>query len=216
SLDERQVYEMYYDYSEPIKTVVSHRILAMNRGEKEKVLRVSITPPIEQIIANLERKIIQQKTHESVRGFLKESIEDSYKRLIQPSIEREIRTALTEEAEEKAIEIFSMNLKNLLLQPPLKSRTILGIDPAFRTGCKLAVIDETGKMKAVDVIYPTAPRNDIAGASKKVKHFIEEYGVDLIAIGNGTASRETELFVADLINKEQLDTPYLIVNEAGA
>ncbi|WP_440896792.1 Tex family protein [Amphibacillus sp. Q70] len=216
SLDEKQVYEMYYDYSEPVKTVVSHRILAMNRGEKEKVIRIHIAAPIEISLSYLERKIIDQKTTEQVQDFLKKSIEDSYKRLIQPAIEREIRTSLTEMAEEKAIEIFSMNLKNLLLQPPLKKQTILGIDPAFRTGCKLAVIDETGRMKAVDVIYPTAPRNDIAGAGKKVKQFIADYAVDLIAIGNGTASRETEQFVADLINDEKLTTPYLIVNEAGA
>lgn len=216
SLDEKQVYEMYYDYSEPVKAVVSHRILAMNRGEKEKVIRISIVAPVETSLNYLERKMIEPKATEQVRDFLKESIEDSYKRLIQPAIEREIRTSLTETAEEKAIEIFSMNLKNLLLQPPLKRQTILGIDPAFRTGCKLAVIDETGRMKAVDVIYPTAPRNDIAGASKKVKQFIETYAVDLIAIGNGTASRETELFVADLINNEHLTIPYLIANEAGA
>lgn len=216
SLDEKQVYEMYYDYSEPVKSVVSHRILAMNRGEKEKVIRINIVAPAEISLGYLERQIIKSTAPIQVQDFLKATIEDSFKRLIQPAIEREIRTTLTETAEEQAIEIFSMNLKNLLLQPPLKRQTILGIDPAFRTGCKLAVIDETGKMKAVDVIYPTAPKNDVAGASKKVKQFIAEYDIDLIAIGNGTASRETELFVADLIQNENLAIPYLIVNEAGA
>ena len=185
---------MYYDYTEPIKTVVSHRILAMNRAEKEDVIRVSINVSIEHIQNYLERQIIKPTTDQQVREFLQSAIADSYKRLIQPSIEREIRSTLTEQAEEQAIDIFSMNLRHLLLQPPLKRQTILGVDPAFRTGCKLAVIDETGKVLAVDVIYPTAPKNDIKGARKVVGRMINDYQVQLIAIGNGTASRETEQF----------------------
>lgn len=216
TLDEKQVYGMYYDYSEPLKSVVPHRILAMNRGEKEDVLRISINPPVDRILDHLERKIVFPNTNELIRDFLKTTIEDSFKRLIQPSIEREIRTSLTEKAEDNAINVFSVNLKNLLLQPPLKKQTILAVDPAFRTGCKLAVIDETGKVEAIDVIYPTAPRNDVVGARKKVKEFIKKHQVDLIAIGNGTASRETEAFIADFIQDEKLETPYLIVNEAGA
>lgn len=216
SLDEKHVYQMYYDYTEPIKTVVSHRILAMNRAEKEDVIRVSINVSIEHIQNYLERQIIKPTTDQQVREFLQAAIADSYKRLIQPSIEREIRSTLTEQAEEQAIDIFSMNLRHLLLQPPLKRQTILGVDPAFRTGCKLAVIDETGKVLAVDVIYPTAPKNDIKGARKVVGRMINDYQVQLIAIGNGTASRETEQFIADFINDEQLNVSYLIVNEAGA
>ncbi|NMA90394.1 MAG: RNA-binding transcriptional accessory protein [Amphibacillus sp.] len=216
SLDEKHVYQMYYDYTEPIKTVVSHRILAMNRAEKEDVIRVSINVSIEHIQNYLERQIIKPTTDQQVREFLQSAIADSYKRLIQPSIEREIRSTLTEQAEEQAIDIFSMNLRHLLLQPPLKRQTILGVDPAFRTGCKLAVIDETGKVLAVDVIYPTAPKNDIKGARKVVGRMINDYQVQLIAIGNGTASRETEQFIADFINDEQLNVSYLIVNEAGA
>lgn len=216
ALDEKRVYQMYYEYSEPIKRVASHRTLAMNRAEKEDVIRINILVSIDHITNYLARKIIRQTTNDQISAFLQATIEDSYKRLIQPSIEREIRTTLTEVAEEQAIEIFSMNLRNLLLQPPLKRKTILAVDPAFRTGCKLAVIDETGRVKAVDVIYPTAPRNDITGSRKTVKRYIEDYQVELIAIGNGTASRETELFIADFINDEQLDVPYLIVNEAGA
>ena len=216
TLDEKRVYEMYYDYSEAIKTVVSHRILAMNRAEKEDVIRVSISITIDSILSYLERQVIKQTAEDNVREFLANALEDSYKRLIQPSIEREIRNALTETAEEQAIDIFSLNLRNLLLQPPLKRQTILGVDPAFRSGCKLAAIDETGKVLEVAVIYPTAPKNDIVGSSKIVKRFIADYEIDLIAIGNGTASRETELFIAELINDEGLDVPYLIVNEAGA
>ncbi|BAM46488.1 Tex family protein [Amphibacillus xylanus] len=216
SLDEKHVYQMYYDYTEPIKTVVSHRILAMNRAEKEDVIRVSINVSIEHIQNYLERQIIKPTTDQQVREFLQAAIADSYKRLIQPSIEREIRSTLTEQAEEQAIDIFSMNLRHLLLQPPLKRQTILGVDPAFRTGCKLAVIDETGKVLAVDVIYPTAPKNDIKGARKVVGRMINDYQVQLIAIGNGTASRETEQFIADFINDEQLNVSYLIVNESGA
>lgn len=216
TIDEKRVYEMYYDYSEPVKTIASHRVLAVNRAEKEEVVRISLSITTDTILSYLGRKIIKRSADDRVREFLTEAIEDSYKRLIQPAIEREIRSTLTETAEEQAIEIFSLNLRNLLLQPPLKRQTILGVDPAFRSGCKLAVIDETGKVLAIDVIYPTAPRKDIDGSGKVVKQFIEKFDVDLVAIGNGTASRETELFIAELINDEHLDVPYLIVNEAGA
>ncbi|MBM7543272.1 Tex family protein [Amphibacillus cookii] len=214
--DEKGVYEMYYEYEEAIKSIVAHRILALNRGEKEDVLKVSVDTPLDTILAFLKRKIISRGTPEAVQVFLTEAIADSYKRLIQPAIEREVRTSLTEVAEEQAIEIFSKNLKNLLLQPPLKGKMILGVDPAFRTGCKLAVVDETGRMIAVDVIYPTAPKNDIKGATSKVRSYVKQYNIELIAIGNGTASRETEQFIANVIEQEKLTTPYIIVNEAGA
>ncbi|MFD2639745.1 Tex family protein [Piscibacillus salipiscarius] len=213
--DEKQIYQMYYDYSEPVSKMAHHRVLAVNRGEKEKVLKVIIEPPVDQILDYLNKSVIQRQDLEETL-FLKEAADDSYKRLIQPSIEREIRSSLTEEAEDHAIDIFSKNLRQLLLQPPLKGKTILGVDPAYRTGCKLAVIDETGHMKEVDVIYPTAPRKDVAGAEKKVLQLLNNYPVELIAIGNGTASRETEQFIAELIQKHNLDVAYLIVNEAGA
>lgn len=215
-LDEKKVYEMYYDYAESVKTLVSHRVLAVNRAEKEGVIRASIQPPEDRIVHYLMRKVIKDRTSAAVAEFLKATIQDSYKRLIQPSIEREIRSGLTEKAEAQAIDIFSKNLNNLLLQPPLKGRNILGVDPAFRTGCKLAAVDETGKMLEVGVIYPTAPKHDVAGAKKTVSAYIKRHQIDLIAIGNGTASRETEQFIAELIQEEQLDIPYLIANEAGA
>ncbi|UZD14855.1 RNA-binding transcriptional accessory protein [Virgibacillus natechei] len=214
--DEKSVYEMYYDYNEAVRSMVSHRILALNRGEKEGVLKVGVHPPNERVIEYLRKKIINPNTNETGVGLLKDAIEDGYKRLIQPSIEREIRSSLTEKAEEQAIDVFSTNLKNLLLQPPLKGKMILGVDPAFRTGCKLAIVDETGKVHGVSVMYPTAPRNDTAGAEKIVLEFIKKYDVELIAIGNGTASRETEQFISDVITKNDLDIPYIIVNEAGA
>ena len=214
--DEKHVYQMYYDYSEAVRSLVSHRILAINRGEKEDVLRVVIEPPIERIDQFLMRKVIKPDADQSCKEVLEVAIEDSYKRLIQPSIEREIRNQLTEKAEEQAIKIFSENLKNLLLQPPLKGRIVLGIDPAFRTGCKLAVVDETGKMLAIQVMYPTPPRNDIERSESIMMQLLKEFPIELIAIGNGTASRETEQFVANVIHKHELDIPYIIVNEAGA
>lgn len=214
--DEKGVYEMYYEYSEAVRSVVSHRVLAVNRGEKEGVLRTSIEPPAEKVINYLKRKVIRQRTDMEVADILKLAIEDGYKRLIQPSIEREIRSSLTESAEVQAIDVFSVNLKNLLLQPPLKDKIILGVDPAFRTGCKLAVVDETGKVLEVGVMYPTAPRNDIKGSENKVMGLIKKYKIELIAIGNGTASRETEQFISDVISNNQLSIPYIIVNEAGA
>ncbi|WP_425500420.1 Tex family protein [Piscibacillus halophilus] len=213
--DEKQIYQMYYDYSEPISKMAHHRVLAVNRGEKEKVLKVSIEPPVDYVLDYLNQSIIKHHDIEET-SFLKEAIEDSYKRLIQPSIERDIRSSLTDEAEDHAIDIFAKNLRQLLLQPPLKGKMILGIDPAYRTGCKLAIVDDTGHMREVDVIYPTAPRHDVAGAEKRVLKALNDYPIELIAIGNGTASRETEQFVAELIQKHQLDVAYLIVNEAGA
>ncbi|MFB1099756.1 Tex family protein [Terribacillus sp. JSM ZJ617] len=214
--DEKGVYEMYYEYQEPIRQMASHRILAVNRGEKEGILRVTVEPPADVILGYLKRKVIKQRTAADVASILQTVIEDSYKRLIQPSVEREIRSMLSEKAEEQAIKIFSENLKNLLLQPPLKGRVVLGVDPAFRTGCKLAVIDETGKLLEKNVIYPTAPRHDIKGAGKVVEALLNKYDVELIAIGNGTASRETEQFIADVIKQTESNVAYIIVNEAGA
>ncbi|WP_343781458.1 Tex family protein [Alkalibacillus silvisoli] len=213
--DEKEIFQMYYEYQEPVRSMVPHRVLAVNRGEKEKVLKVAIEPPVDPIIDYIKRTVIKNNQTEEA-DLINEAIEDSYKRLIQPSIERDIRTSLTENAEEHAIDIFAKNLRNLLLQPPLKGKTILAVDPAFRTGCKLAIVDETGQMQSVDVIYPTEPKKDIAGAKRKVLKYLEDYPIELIAIGNGTASRETEQFIADLIQQHQLDVAYLIVNEAGA
>ncbi len=214
--DEKGVFEMYYDYHEAVRSLVSHRILALNRGEKEDVLKVAIEPPTERIESFLQKQLLKKGAGTKELEILNDAIVDGYKRLIQPSIEREIRNSLTEKAEEQAIEVFSENLKNLLLQPPLKGKTILGVDPAFRTGCKLAVVDETGKVHEVSVMFPTAPRNDTAGAEKIVMSFINKYQIELIAIGNGTASRETEQFISDVIANNDLDIPYIIVNEAGA
>ncbi|WP_027964895.1 Tex family protein [Halalkalibacillus halophilus] len=214
--DEQGVFQMYYEYQEPVSKIASHRVLAVNRGEKEKVLKVTIDTPTEQILHYLQQEKIHKSSGEA-REFLEQTIEDSYKRLIQPSIERDLRTTLTEQAEDHAITVFGKNLNSLLLQPPLKGKTILGVDPAYRTGCKLVVVDETGQMKEVDVIYPTAPRNDIAGSEKRISQLLEKYPIELVAVGNGTASRETEQFIAEFIQKNNLDhLAYLIVNEAGA
>lgn len=213
--DEQEIYQMYYEYEEPIRKIVPHRVLAVNRGEKEKVLKVSIEPPADKVLDYLKRAVIRNQDTEEAQ-LIDEAIQDSYKRLIQPSIERDIRTSLTDDAEEHAIDIFAKNLRNLLLQPPLKGKTILGVDPAFRTGCKLSVVEDTGQMQEVDVMYPTAPKKDVEGAEKKVLQFLNKYPIELIAIGNGTASRETEQFIADVIQKHNLDVAYLIVNEAGA
>lgn len=213
--DEKNVYEMYYDYKEPVNKVVPHRILALNRGEKEDILRVSIEPPVDRIISHLHKKIVRKESSPVV-PYIIEAIEDSYKRLIQPSIEREIRKELTEKAEDRAIHIFSENLRNLLLQPPLKGKIVLGVDPAYRTGCKLAVVDETGKVLKIDVIYPHPPVNKKDQAIEKIMTVINEFEVEMVAIGNGTASRETEQFVAEVLKEINRDIFYLIVNEAGA
>ncbi|MEC1507311.1 Tex family protein [Bacillus haynesii] len=213
--DEKKIYEMYYEYEEPIQKIVPHRVLAVNRGEKEEILRVSVEPPADRIQAYLEKRILQHK-QTSAQDVLKSAIEDGYKRLIQPSIEREIRKELTEKAEDQAIHIFAENLRKLLLQPPMKGKLVLGVDPAFRTGCKLAVVDETGKMLKIDVIYPHPPVNKKSAAIEKVKRIIEDFQIEVIAIGNGTASRETEQFIADLLKDIDRRVYYLIVNEAGA
>ncbi|MGG2067505.1 Tex family protein [Bacillus sp. S14(2024)] len=213
--DEKNVYEMYYSYEEPVQKVVPHRVLAMNRGEKEEILKVAIVPPVEEILQFLHKKVIH-KSYAPSTSYVQEAIEDGYKRLIQPSIEREIRKELTEVAEEQAIHIFSENLRNLLLQPPMKGKIVLAVDPAYRTGCKLAVVDDTGKVLHIDVIYPHPPAQKYEEAKKKCISILEKYEVEVIAIGNGTASRETEEFVVDVLQAVTRDVFYIIVNEAGA
>ena len=212
--DEKQTFSMYYDYNEPIKRIANHRVLAMNRGEKEKVLSIKIdfdTTRIQREIANVEIK-----TQNEATPFIKEAIQDSLKRLILPSIEREIRGDLTQNAESHAIDVFSENLRNLLLQPPMKGKQILGVDPAFRTGCKLAVVNPFGTFIAKGVIYPHPPISKVESAEKELVKMISDYDIELLAIGNGTASRETEQFVAQVIKKYQLQAQFIIVNEAGA
>ena len=214
--DEKKVYEMYYEYEEPISKIVPHRILALNRGEKEDILRVSVKVNTEVMMNHLSKKWIPSPSDSPAVPFVFEAVEDSYKRLIQPSIEREIRNELTEKAEEQAIHIFSENLRNLLLQPPLKGKIVLGVDPAYRTGCKLAVVDETGKVLEIDVIYPHPPVSKTQAAREKVIGILQEFQVEMVAIGNGTASRETEQFIADLLKEMPEEIFYIIVNEAGA
>ena len=213
--DEKRVYENYYEYEEPVQKIVPHRVLALNRGEKEDILRVSIKVDPGKIFTYMERQIITVP-YSSVDSIIKEVIEDAYKRLIQPSIEREIRNELTEKAEDRAIHIFAENLKNLLLQPPLKGKIVLGVDPAYRTGCKLAVVDETGKMEQIAVIYPHPPASKKEEAKKTVMSILDKYQVEVVAIGNGTASRETEQFIAEILKEVQRNIYYIIVNEAGA
>lgn len=215
-LDEKNIFEMYYEYEEPVKKIVPHRTLALNRGEKEDVLKVSIQVPIEKVTSVMKLQWVPNNTSSDAVEHVELSIEDSYKRLIQPSVEREIRTELTEKAEAQAIHIFSENLRNLLLQPPLKGKVILGVDPAYRTGCKLAVVDDTGKLLEVSAIYPHAPKMDVEGSKKRVLSYLEKYPISLIAIGNGTASRETEQFIVDCLKEVEGDVAYVIVNEAGA
>lgn len=214
--DEKKVYAMYYEYKEAVAKIVPHRILAINRGEREEILKVNIEAPEERIIERLKRQWIKEARSPSV-PYVEQAIEDSYKRLIAPSIEREVRRELTEKAEEQAIQIFSKNLRQLLLQPPVRGAVVMGIDPAYRTGCKLAVVDPTGKVLAIDVIYPTPPHNQVEEAKHKVNQYIDEHRVNIIAIGNGTASRETEQFIAEVIReREKKDIAYIIINEAGA
>ncbi|MCP1449614.1 Tex family protein [Priestia megaterium] len=213
--DEKNIYEMYYEYTEAVKRIVPHRILAMNRGEKDGILKVSIDAPTDRIFTYLHKQVIK-KRDSSAESYIISAIEDAYKRLIEPSIEREIRKELSEKAEERAIHIFSENLRKLLLQPPLKGKVVLGVDPAFRTGCKLAVVDETGKVLKIDVIYPHPPVRKAAEAQNKLKKMFAEYPIEVVAIGNGTASRETEQFVADVLKEIENPVYYLIVNEAGA
>lgn len=214
-LDQAKTYEMYYDYSEAIKSIKPHRVLAINRGEKEGILSVNIDVDFSYIINYLEKKVIK-KSNTSEEIYVKEAILDSYKRLIFPSVEREIRSELKETAEITAIDNFSKNVENLLLTPPMKGKTVLGYDPAFRTGCKLAVLDSTGKPLKIEVIYPTEPHNKIEESKKIVLDLIDKYNIDIIAIGNGTASRESEAFIADCIKESKRKVEYIIVSEAGA
>jgi len=211
----QSVYEMYYDFEEPVGKVAGHRVLAVNRGEKEKILTVKVEAPTERIIRYLETKVILND-NENTTPALQETIKDSYERLIAPAIERDIRNELTEKAEDGAISVFGKNLEQLLMQPPIAGKVVLGWDPAFRTGCKLAVVDATGKVLDTKVIYPTAPQNKVEESKKELKKLISKYNVSLISVGNGTASRESEQVIVDLI--KELDTPvqYVIVNEAGA
>ena len=217
--EEKSNYEMYYDFSENVRTIPSHRILAINRGEKENFLKVKIVKPEEKILALIEKDILKSESSQYTQ-LLKDTILDSWKRLIEPSIEREIRSDLTEKSEEQAIKVFGQNAKQLLLGAPLKGLTVIGFDPAYRTGCKIAVIDETGKLLDTTTIYPTEPQNDVEGAKKVLIGLIAKYDVDMFAIGNGTASRESEIFVADVIKevKEKYgkEVHYAIVSEAGA
>ena len=217
SLDERKVYEIYYEFTQPIKSMVSHRILATNRGEKEGVLKVNLEVDTNKIHEYLAKHIIPKKANELVVEKLTTAYEDAYKRFIQPAIEREIRNELTAKADEQAIEVFGENLRNLLLQSPLKGKVVMGFDPAYRTGCKLAIMDPTGKVLAIDVIYATmGSEKQLKEAAKKFIQLIEDYQVEMVAIGNGTASRESEQFVAEQLKKINRKVYYIIVNEAGA
>jgi hypothetical protein len=212
--DEKSNYEMYYDYSESIKFIPSHRILAINRGEKEEFIKVKLEKPEEKILLYIEKDVIKGETQFS--NMLRNTILDSFKRLIEPSIDREIRSDLTQKAEEKAIKVFGQNAKQLLLGAPIKGKTVMGFDPAYRTGCKIAVIDETGKVLDYTTVYPTEPQNDVVGAKKELLKLIDKYKINMIAIGNGTASRESEMFVSDMIKEASCDVHYVIVSEAGA
>ena len=214
SKEEQSNYEMYYDYQEALKFIPSHRILAINRGEKEEFLKVKIEKPEDKILLYMEKDIIKGETQ--FTQMLKDTILDAFKRLIEPSIDREIRSDLTEKAEEKAIKVFGKNAKQLLLGAPIKGKTVMGFDPAYRTGCKIAVIDETGKVLDYTTVYPAEPQNDVVGAKKELLKLIEKDKVDMIAIGNGTASRESEMFVADMIKDTARPVHYVIVSEAGA
>ncbi|MDD4376351.1 MAG: Tex family protein [Clostridia bacterium] len=216
--DDNKTYAMYYDYSEKIKEIKPHRVLAINRGEKEKILNVSLSDNKEEVLAWIESKEIKNEKNRNTEAYkyVIEAIEDSYKRLVFPSIQREIRSELTEIAEDVAIDVFGKNLEKLLLQPPMKEKKVLGLDPAYRTGCKLAVIDATGKPQDITVIYPHEPKKQYEESKKKILELIEKFDIDIIAIGNGTASRESEALVAETIKESKKDVKYIIVNEAGA
>ncbi len=211
----KSVYEMYYSFEEKVSKIAGHRVLALNRGEKEKILTVKVEAPEEQILAYLEKHIIR-KDNPHTKDILKDTIADSYSRLIAPAIEREIRSDLTEKAEDGAIKVFGKNLEQLLMQPPIVGQVVLGWDPAFRTGCKLAVVDATGKVLDTTVIYPTEPQNKVEQAKKVVKELIEKYNITLISVGNGTASRESERIIVDMLKEIKKPVQYVIVNEAGA
>ena len=212
--DEKSTYEMYYNFNEKVNRIPSHRILAINRGEKEEYLKVKIEKPEDYILEMINKDIVKGLTQYT--KILEETIEDSFKRLIEPSIEREIRSDLTEKAETQAIKVFGKNAKQLLLAAPLKGLTVMGFDPAYRTGCKIAVIDETGKLLATTTVYPTEPQNDVEGAKKELIALIKKYNINIIAIGNGTASRESENFVSEMIKEIDGNIHYAIVSEAGA
>ena len=211
------VYEMYYNYTEPVEKVAGHRILAINRGEKEKFLTVKIEAPEEKILRYLEKQVITRE-NPNTSSLLQDVVADSYKRLIAPAIEREIRNVLTEKAEDGAISVFGKNLEQLLMQPPIAGQVILGWDPAFRTGCKLAVVDATGKVLDTTVVYPTAPTNEakIRAAKDTVERMIRKYGITLISLGNGTASRESEQVIVEMLKEIPEKVSYMITNEAGA
>ena len=213
--DEKSVYEMYYDFKEPVNKAVGYRILAINRGEAEKILNVKIEAPHDEIVGYLLKQTIVRPEHDSA-AYIEQAVRDSYDRLIAPSIEREIRNELTEHAEEGAINVFGKNLHQLLMQPPVSGQTVLGWDPAFRTGCKLAVVDSTGKVLDTVVIYPTAPQNKVEEAKDVLKKLIKKYHITLISLGNGTASRESEMVIVSLLKEIDEDVKYIIVNEAGA
>lgn len=213
--DGKNVFEMYYEYSEAVAKIVPHRVLAINRGEKEEILKVQILAPVEELEARLKRKWIK-KASSPAALYVEQAVLDGYKRLIAPSIEREVRRELTEKAEVQAIEVFSKNLKSLLLQAPVRGKFVLGVDPAYRTGCKLAVVDPTGKVLAIDVVYPTPPLNKVVEAKARIHQYISDFNIDVIAIGNGTASRETEQFIASVIKEREEKLAYIIINEAGA
>lgn len=213
--EDKATYQMYFDFNEKVNRIPSHRILAINRAEKENAIKLKIQKPEENIIDFIERDVIKDK-NSSYANILEDTVEDSFKRLIEPSVEREIRSDLTEKAEEKAIKVFGQNAKQLLMGAPLKELTVMGFDPAYRTGCKIAVIDETGKLLATTTVYPTEPQNKVEEAKKELKSLIKKYNINMIAIGNGTASRESEKFVADMISEIDQEVYYAIVSEAGA
>ena len=215
SNEEKSVYDMYYDYSESVKTIAPHRVLAINRGEKEDFLKVKVEINNEKVINYIINEYVNDKNLKN-KEVIVSAIEDSYKRLIFPSIEREIRNTLTENAQERAISVFGKNVKSLLLQAPVKDKVVMGFDPAFRTGCKIAVVDKNGKLLDTTTVYPTEPQNKVEESKKELKVLIEKYNIDIIAIGNGTASRESEKFVSDMIKEIDREVQYIIVSEAGA
>ena len=213
--EEKSVYDMYYDYSESVKTIAPHRVLALNRGEKENFLKVKVEINNEKVIKHIINEYVSDKNFKN-KEIIVNAIEDSYKRLILPSIEREIRNNLTENAQERAISVFGKNIKSLLLQAPVKDKIVMGFDPAFRTGCKIAIVDKNGKLLDTTTVYPTEPQNKVEESKKELKALIEKYNIDIIAIGNGTASRESEKFVSDMIKEIYREVQYIIVSEAGA
>lgn len=215
SKDEKSVYDMYYDYSESVKTIAPHRVLAINRGEKEDFLKVKLEINTDKVINYIVNEYVKNNNFKN-KEIIVSAIEDAYKRLIFPSIEREVRNNLTELAQERAISVFSQNIKGLLLQAPVKGKVVMGFDPAFRTGCKIAVIDKNGKLLDTTTVYPTDPQNDVEGAKKTLKELISKYNIDIIAIGNGTASRESEKFVSEMLKEIDREVQYIIVSEAGA